>query len=256
MNRLNLGAGLLSTILLIIIWDLAAIYINSTFIFPHPGQIFIDFFALMADSEFIKNLVSTFLRGITAFSISLLISLILGIASGLSPVVTSMIAPWMMLIKSTPVVSFILIALLWFGSSFVPVFVSILMTLPVMTEAITQGVRSTDHKLLEMSYVYKFSSFKRLTSIRIPSAMPFLLGGSGASLGLTWKVVVAGEILSSPRFGLGGALQTAKVQLETVRVFSLTLTAILLSVTTDILFHSLVKRSRTTVVEKTALNEN
>jgi NitT/TauT family transport system permease protein len=74
---------------------------------------------------------------------------------------------------------------------------------PLMTEAIANGVRSSDPKLLEMARVYRFSARDRILHIQVPSAMPFFLGGAGASLGLTWKVVVAGEILSVPKFGIG-----------------------------------------------------
>ena len=113
-----------------------------------------------------------------------------------------------------------------------------------MTEAIAQGVRSSDTKLLEMAHVYHFSKLDILAHIRLPSAMPFFLSGAGTSLGLTWKVVVAGEILSSPKYGLGSAMQTAKVHLETPRVFSLTIAAILLSISTELLFDFFVYLSR------------
>ena len=244
MTKKDVAAGLSSTILLVFLWRIAAESINSPFILPDPVSVVYDFFIILRDTIFIKNIVATCTRGVAAFGISFILSAMLGIMSGISKTIASAISPWMTLIKSTPVVSFILIALLWFGSSIVPIFVSVLMTLPVMTEAIAQGVRSTDTKLLEMSYVYQFSSFKRLLYIRIPSALPFFLAGSGSSLGLTWKVVVAGEILSSPRFGIGSAMQSAKVQLETVRVFSLTATAIFLSLITDFLFQKLVEVTR------------
>ena len=185
-------------------------------------------------------LQATCFRGLLAFSISLVCALILGLAGGIFPLFTAAMRPWMTVIKATPVVSFILIAILWFGSSTVPVFVSILMTLPIMTEAISQGVRSTDKKLLEMSQIYHFRCKDSILHIFIPSALPYFLGGAGASLGLTWKVVVAGEILSSPRFGIGSAMQNAKVHLETSRVFSLTLTAISLSIITELFFNLLI----------------
>jgi NitT/TauT family transport system permease protein len=162
----------------------------------------------------------------------------------MSETFSAILKPWMTVIKSTPVVSFILIALLWFGSSSVPVFVAILMTLPVMTEATAHGVRSSDPKLLEMARVYRMPEKDILAHIRLPSALPFLFSGAGASLGLTWKVVVAGEILSSPKYGIGSSMQTAKVHLETTRVFSLTLAAIALSIITELAFDALVRYSR------------
>lgn len=118
------------------------------------------------------------------------------------------------------------------------------MTIPVMTDAITQGVRSSDPKLLEMAEVYRLSKRDILVNIHLPSALPYFIGGAGASLGLTWKVVVAGEILSSPKMGIGSAMQVAKIHLETPRVFSLTVTAIFLCIITELVFDFLVYVSR------------
>jgi NitT/TauT family transport system permease protein len=103
---------------------------------------------------------------------------------------------------------------------------------------------SSDLKLLQMADVYRMGHWRKFLHIRVPSALPFFVSGAGASLGLTWKVVVAGEILSSPRAGIGTAMQTAKVQLETARVFSLTLTAIFLSILTELVFDAFVHLSR------------
>lgn len=236
MTRKGFLTGTVSATVLVAAWQIAALATASPFILPSPAAVFADSFSLAGDPAFARMLGATCWRGILAFLVSLAVSSILGLGSGIHPSFSAVIRPWMTLIKATPVVSFILIALLWFGSSLVPVFVSVLMTVPVMTEAIAQGVRSSEEKLLDMARVYHFRRRDILLHIQLPSALPYFLGGAGASLGLTWKVVVAGEILGSPRFGLGAAMQTAKVHLETARVFSLTLTAILLSVLTELLF--------------------
>lgn len=234
----------ISICILLIFWELGAKYFNSQFILPDPISVFRDALVLFTNPSFLHNLIATFMRGIVAFFISLGISFILGFSSGLSRTFNIALIPIMSIIKSTPVVSFILIALLWFGSSQVPIFVSVLMTLPVMTESIQQGVKNIDKTLIDMTYVYKIPRWKRLVYVRLPSIMPFFLAGTGSSLGLTWKVVVAGEILSSPRYGLGSAMQAAKIQLETQRVFSLTAVAILLSILTEFIFNALIRFSK------------
>jgi len=242
----------LSTCALIGLWAVAAHFVASPFILPSPSSVAADAFSLALEPGFARMLGATCARGVIAFAVSLALSAVLGIASGSVPSFNLALKPWMSVIKSTPVVSFILIALLWFGSALVPVFVAVLMTLPVMTEAIATGVRSSDQKLLEMARVYRFGARKRILHVQVPSAMPFFLAGAGASLGLTWKVVVAGEILGSPRFGIGSAMQTAKVHLETSRVFSLTLAVILLSVVTEWLFGYLVRLSKRHAIREAA----
>lgn len=244
MTKRSFIIGTASTAALVGAWQLCSIAVASPFILPGPAPVFVDSLSLLSDHAFQATVAATCARGVLAFSVSLALSFVLGFASGMNDDVTAALKPWMSAVKATPVVAFILIALLWFGSSIVPVFVSVLMTLPVMTEAIAHGVRSSDSKLLEMARIYHYRKRDIFFNIRLPSAMPFFLAGAGASLGLTWKVVVAGEILSSPKYGIGSAMQTAKVHLETSRVFSLTLMAIALSVATELLFDQLVHASR------------
>lgn len=236
--------GAISLLILISLWGIVSVVMNSPFILPSPLNVLKDLLLLFKNTLFISMLRATFIRGIISFTVSLIISFVLGIFSGLSAGFTRALQPWMTVIKSTPVVAFVLLAILWFGSSIVPIFVSVLMTVPVMTEAIATGVRSTDSKLLEMARIYRFTTKDRLLHIQLPSALPFFLSGAGSSLGLTWKVVVAGEILAFPKNGIGTAMQTAKVHLETPRVFSLTIIAIFFSIITEWIFDRMVKASK------------
>lgn len=258
MTRKGAGAAAVSSIVLIILWSAAALAINAPFILPGPAAVFTDLLSLLGTTVFRSELLATLFRGLAAFTVSFVLSLILGCISGISDLGAAALKPWMSVVKSTPVVSIILIALLWFGSSFVPVFVSVLMTLPVMTEALARGIRETDRKLMEMAKIYRFRKRDILLRIQLGSAFPFLLAGSGSALGLTWKVVVAGEILGLPRTGLGTAIQTARVQLESLRVFSLTIMAIGLSVASEYLFSRLsahFMRNKTARDEKQNSNE-
>jgi ABC-type nitrate/sulfonate/bicarbonate transport system permease component len=49
---------------------------------------------------------------------------------------------------------------------------------------------------------------------------PLFLAGAKSALGLSWKVVVAGELLSQPRFALGTEMQDARLSLDTASVLA------------------------------------
>lgn len=244
MNRMVTLSTLVSTIVLLCFWHLAAVLVDSPLIVPYPAQVLFDIRNLAGETGFLSMLLATVMRGLTAFSLAVGIAFLVGIPAGLSWRFEAALRPWMAVIRATPVVSLILLAIFWFGSSFVPIFVSILMTMPVMTESILRGIRNTDSELLVMSRVYRFTPLQRLRYIRIPSLLPYFFSGAGSSLGLTWKVVIAGEILAFPRNGIGTAMQSAKVHLETGRVFSLTIIAVLLCLLTEKLF-ALITRNMT-----------
>jgi NitT/TauT family transport system permease protein len=141
--------------------------------------------------------------------------------------------PWLVVIQTTPVLAVILIALLWFRTESVPVFVAFLMAFPVVCLNTVEGVRSVDGKLLEMARVFRVGAARRFIGIYLPSLFPFLLSAAAAAFGLCWKVVIAAEVLSLPSFGLGAGMYDAKVRLEMPRMFAWTAAAVLLGFLTD-----------------------
>ncbi|GAB1481316.1 hypothetical protein MASR2M78_01310 [Treponema sp.] len=125
--------------------------------------------------------------------------------------------------------SVILIALLWFGQDRTPIFTAFLMIFPVMASNTTEGVLSVDSGLSEMAFSYRLSKRARLRHLYIPTLAPYLFAGARSSLSLAWKVVVAAEVLSQPRFSLGSGMQAAKAQLETTELFAWTVATVILA---------------------------
>jgi NitT/TauT family transport system permease protein len=64
-------------------------------------------------------------------------------------------------------------------------------------------------------------------------------------MGITWKVIIAAEILSQPRFSIGTNLIIAKIDLETAQVFAWTVVIILISFVFESLLNSLENKFRT-----------
>ena len=98
-----------------------------------------------------------------------------------------------------------------------------------MTTAIISGFKNVDIELLEMCKAYNFSKKQILTNLYIPSMLPYFFSGALSAFGLSWKVVVAAEILCLPKNAIGSTLQTAKVHIETVDVFAITMSIITIS---------------------------
>jgi NitT/TauT family transport system permease protein len=125
--------------------------------------------------------------------------------------------------------SIILLALIWFHTDMVPVFVSFLMAFPIICGNTIQGVRSIDRDLVEMSRIYGVSRREVLTGVYLPSIAPFLLAGASSAMGMTWKVIIAAEILSQPVWSIGTQMQMARIYLETGWVLAWTVVIILVS---------------------------
>lgn len=233
---------LLSIVILLVIWKISAINVNAEIILPHPESVLHSLLSIFSSKEFLINISSTILRGLRGFLISFVLGLTAGILSGLFRGFKTLLSPLLTIIRSTPVIAVILLALIWFNVDNVPVFVAFLMAFPVITTNITEGMYTVDKKLLEMADIYRINWSKKILHIYIPSIMPFIISGISISLGLIWKVVVAAEVLSQPTWGLGTTLNEAKSYLITEEVFAWTLVAILLSSVTEQIFTLLSKK--------------
>lgn len=248
----------LGIILLLGVWKLVSVIINSEIILPAPEAALLKTLRFFIDFSFYRAFGITLLRGVAGFAISCAAGGIVGIAAGSWPRFHYLIRPFLSTIKATPVMSVILIALIWFTTGTVPIFSAFLMAFPIITGNIVQGIREVDSDLLKMARVFNVPRGRVLTGLKIPSVFPFFLSGASTALGITWKVVIAAEVLAQPLNALGTGLYEAKLRLETAEVFAWTIVAIAVSAASEALFHAVItglRRGGGTVQGSTACTE-
>lgn len=210
----------ISILALMTLWEGTSRIVGQELILPSPGRVIQASLQLYGSVSFLQAIAGTFIRVLGSFLICILAGAMSGIPSGIKPEWEAFFSPLLTTVRATPVLAVILIAMLWFPSGLVPVFSAFLMAYPVMHASFTTGVAACDTKLLEMARLFGVPRKTIFISLRLPSAMPQLLAGSRTTLGLCWKVVVAGEVLSQPEFALGSGLQQARIWLETPRVLA------------------------------------
>lgn len=240
-SLLWMGLGVLAVGL---VWEFASRSVGSELILPGPLPVARRLAELAAHPKFPQAVAASLLRVAAGFLLALPAALLLGVPAGLDSRVRAFARPLFSVIGATPVLSIILIALLWFGPDRVPVFTSFLMVFPVLTGNVTEGVRSTDPRLTECARAYRLSRRDLFVHVYFPSITPYLLAGARSSLALSWKVVVAAEVLAQPARALGTGMQNAKAQLETPELFAWTSAAVLLAGATDAALSLAVRRRR------------
>jgi len=235
---------IIAIVLLFAVWRAAAWYIGAEIILPTPLQTGKELASLMATGNFWVAVGMSALRVLLGFIISMTAGLLVGVAAGYSDVFYRLVRPFLTVIRTIPAISIILLALIWFKTGLVPVFVSLLLGFPIITGNVIEGIRNVDKKLLEMANVYHIPVGKQLRHIYIPSVLPFFTAGASTAVGIAWKVVVTAEVLSQPVHALGTGLQIAKVQLETPRMFAWTITGIAFGALFESVFTLLTKLLR------------
>lgn len=242
----------ISIVLLICLWYLAAAAVGASVILPTPSEVVLQFFRLLGTKAFYISAGATVLRALVSFVIIVITGLVFGLIAGRCQYFEWAIQPLVTVFKATPVMSIILLAYIWLNTGKVPVFSAFLMAFPIMFVQVLNGVRGIDRSLEQVCTIYKLSGAKKLFNFTIPAIAPSIVTGSKQTLSMIWKVVIAAEVITIPKAGIGRSLQLAQVNLETAKVFALTVTAIILTAAGDFLLKLLLGK----IVSRRALNEN
>ena len=219
------------------VWVLASALVRQELLLPSPLQVLRRFLALAGTAAFWLTVGTSILRVLTG-----IVSLLAFLTES-SALCKALFSPVMVLVKSTPVASFIILALIWLGRGILPAFISALMVLPVVWANVSAGIAGRDPLLLEMARIYGFSRGRVLRRITLPTVLPFFRSALSSALGLGWKAGIAAEVLTVPQPSIGKMIFESKLYLETTDLFAWTLTVILLSLVIEKILLKLVRRS-------------
>ena len=153
-----------------------------------------------------------------------------------------LLAPAIRVVRAAPVVCFILLVYLWVARARIPGTVAVLMVMPVMWGNLDAGLRAVDGDLLEMADAYRFSAWKRVRLVYLPSLRPHFVSALLTCLGLAWKSGVAAEVICPPKLAIGTEISSARTALETPELFAWTLVIIALSLGLEALLGMLLKK--------------
>lgn len=221
--------SIISVSIMLLLWKITALWFDSSLIVPHPEEAILRAIKLISDKEFALIAGSTILRALFGFFISFVLGLVTGIFAGTSPGFDAFIKPIIVTFRSLPVISLILLALIWFNSGTVPIFIAFLTMFPFICTNVAEGVKSVDSNLVIMAKLYRTSWKKIIYELYIPAIMPFIISGVSSSMGIGWRAIIIGEVLSQPRFGIGTKMQAAQIFLNVDAVIAWTLIAVLIS---------------------------
>ena len=214
-------------VLMVLAWELLARKLGSENILPGPLFTLDTLSSLAGEPSFYKSIGVTLLRGLFGFVLALLVALIIGIPSGLNKKIEFFFSPVLVTIRSTPVISIILLAIIWLRVEKVPVFIGFITMFPILATNLSAGIKEVDRGLLEMAKIYRVKTWRIYRDIYLPSIGPFLVSGLLTSIGFGWRAVIIGEVLSQPRYGIGSMMQDAQSYLLVAELISWTLIAVI-----------------------------
>ena len=224
------------------VWQLASSVVGKELLLPGPVAVGRSLLSLARTADFYLSAGATLGRVFLGLLWGGLAGGLLAFLTHFSRWANSLVSPAVRVVRSTPVVSFILLVYLWVARAAIPWVIAGLMVLPVMWGSLAAGLDNMDEKLLEMGRVCRFSRLKQLRLIYLPSLRSHFSAGLLTAFGLAWKSGVAAEVLCPPDRAVGSRLQQAKLGLETADLFAWTLTVVALSLALERLLRVTLER--------------
>ncbi len=214
----------------VLLWQLAAMTLNMPILLPGPLAVLSSLGKLLPLPSFWLSACHSAGKILLGFLIGTALGVLLAILSKMQPFIGALLSPPVKLIKATPVVSFIILALVWIDSAGLSIFIPALMVFPPTFLNMQEGLSAADPKLLEMAEIFGVPFSRQLSGIYIPACLPHFRAACSLGLGLCWKSGIAAEVIGLPRDTIGFNLYSSKIYLETSELFAWTIIIILASV--------------------------
>ncbi|WP_349763681.1 ABC transporter permease subunit [Fusobacterium sp. SYSU M8D902] len=211
---------ILSFILFIVIWEGVALFIDNSLLFPRVDQVGESLLKIMGSIEFLHTLYNTLSRLFLVILLSLLGATIVATISYKYKVVKQLLSPFIVFLRAVPTIAIIILVLIWSTTESVPIVVGSLILFPILYESILGALNNSDVNLLKMSKIYRVPQKRVITDIYIPSVYYSIAPNLPSYIGLTFKVIIAGEVLSQESFSIGGEIFLNKIYLESSNIFA------------------------------------
>lgn len=241
-------------IFLVVLWQGIAMFIAQPALFPSVTDLIMKLYHLLCSYDFYIALANTILRGLIGFVIALVLALLLATTALHHDFWRNFLHPLIVTIRSIPVISLVLIALLWISPPGLPVFIALFTMFPILYQNILSGLEQTDLKLIEMATVYRKTAFQRFVNVYLPASFPIIISGMSTAMGFGWRAIIIGEVLAGPVHGIGTSMKKAQAFIEVQELLAWTVVAVVVS----FIFDAILKKQsgKVTKLKLKVINNN
>ena len=231
----------------LLVWQFAAMLLRAAYphgalLLPSPISSLARLWTLAGTAAFWHAIGTSSAHILGGFLLSCVLAVVLAALSARFHRVEELLAPLVSAVKTVPVASFIILALVWLSSRTLPLFIAALMVFPPVYLNVLEGIRCADADLLEMARVFRVPFSRTLRWVYLPQVLPYFRSAVSAALGLCWKAGTAAEVIALSGGSIGEKLYNAKIYFQTADLFAWTAAIVLISTVFEKLFLHLVDR--------------
>ncbi len=226
----------------LLLWQIAAAAVGDPLILPSPIQTTARLCRLALTAPFWSFTALSLLRVLAGILCAVPAALLFSALCAWSGIADRLFAPAVTLMKSVPVVSFILIAIFIFERELIPSAITFMMVFPLLYENLREGIACTSPELLEMASVFELSPMTKVKRIYFPSVKPFFFSALSTSAGLGIKAGVAAEVVAYIPESIGKNLSDAKSYMEPADLLAWTAVTVALGILIEKLIRLALRR--------------
>lgn len=229
-NNFQSLLGLLPVLVFVVIWEIAGrfgVFPGGKLLFPPFSAVLVEFYNLTANGVLGENFLSSFLRVFIGLFSGSLAGIAVGIVMGWKDIVNKAFSPIISLLFPIPALGWLPLLMLWIGiNELLPIVIIFICSFFPVAYSTATGIRNVDKKYVYAAEILGASRIKLLFTIIIPLALPGIFTGLRLEAGMSWRVVIAAEMVAIPT-GIGALLMKAE---SLVRVDIIIVCLIVLSI--------------------------
>lgn len=223
----------LSILLIPVAWQLLSWQMAQPQLIPSFPDLIRALLRLVYTPGFLVSIGTTCLRACVGLLLSLAAASITAFLLNRSEAIRFLFMPWLSLLRSVPVISFILLALIFLNPEMIPLLIAFLTMYPLLTENLLKGLMNRRDSWKMLARQFHLNAWNRLFQINYPQLRPYLFSGLASAVGFGWRAIIMGEVLSQCVDGIGKRMKEAQVFIDVPELIAWTLVAIVLSWLTD-----------------------
>lgn len=223
----------LSILLIPVAWQLLSWQMAQPQLIPSFPDLVRALLRLVYSPGFLVSIGTTCLRACVGLLLSLAAASITAFLLNRSEAIRFLFMPWLSLLRSVPVISFILLALIFLNPEMIPLLIAFLTMYPLLTENLLKGLMNRRDSWKMLARQFHLNAWNRLFQINYPQLKPYLFSGLASAVGFGWRAIIMGEVLSQCVDGIGKRMKEAQVFIDVPELIAWTLVAIVLSWLTD-----------------------
>ncbi|MBN2350262.1 MAG: ABC transporter permease [Bacteroidales bacterium] len=204
--------GIIPVTVFLIIWEITGRLklFPGQFYFPPFSAVAKEFYYLTISGVLGKNFLSSLSRVLIGLFSGSIAGIFIGTIMGWRKILDRALNPIISLLYPIPALGWLPLLMLWIGiNEMLPITIIFICSFFPVVYNTSAGIRNIDRKYIKAAETLGASDVRILFTVILPLALPNIFTGLRLEAGMSWRVLIAAEMVAIPT-GIGALLMQAE----------------------------------------------